>query len=88
LAQQYSVDKAPGIVIAAQDGNTTTDYGIRYAGIPAGHEFSALINDLLLVSGRDSRLSESTRAALKDITQREVLRATAERFTPWSARKV
>jgi len=29
LAQHYNVDKAPGIVIAAKDGDTVVDYGIR-----------------------------------------------------------
>jgi alkyl hydroperoxide reductase subunit AhpF len=54
IARQYKVDKAPGIVIAGRDGDQILDYGIRYAGIPAGHEFSSLVHDLILVSGRDS----------------------------------
>jgi glutaredoxin-like protein len=65
LAQQYNVDKAPGIVIAALDGEQVVDHGIRYAGIPAGYEFSALLKDLLLVSSRDSGLDDETRQALK-----------------------
>jgi len=69
VARQYHVDKAPGIVIAAKDGNTISDYGVRYAGIPAGHEFSSLIHDLVLVSGRDSGLSPETRQQLKNISK-------------------
>jgi glutaredoxin-like protein len=69
LARQYNVDKAPTVVIAAQNGDRIIDYGIRYAGIPAGYEFSALIRDLLLVSDRDSGLNESTRAFLKGLNQ-------------------
>lgn len=67
LAQQYNVDKAPGVMIAALDGDAVVDYGIRYAGIPAGYEFSALIKDLLLVSSRDSGLDAETRDALKSL---------------------
>lgn len=64
LAQKYQVDKVPGIVIAAKNGDEIIDYGIRYAGIPAGHEFTSLIRDLLMVSVRDSGLSSETRAFL------------------------
>jgi alkyl hydroperoxide reductase subunit AhpF len=40
LANQYRVDKAPGLVIAGKEGDQIIDYGIRFAGIPSGHEFS------------------------------------------------
>lgn len=69
LAGQYQVDKAPGFVIAAQDGDRVTDYGIRFYGIPSGHEFSSLIYSLILVSGRDSGLTPETRAVLKNLEE-------------------
>ena len=68
VAQRYRVDKTPGLVIVGRDGEDLTDYGIRFAGIPAGHEFSSLIHDLLLVSSRDSGLSDQTRAYLKTLS--------------------
>ena len=43
------------------------DFGIRYAGIPSGHEFTSIIQDVLLVSGRDSGLNDQTRSFLKDL---------------------
>jgi glutaredoxin-like protein len=67
IAEKYRVDKAPGIVMVGNDSENLTDYGVRYAGIPSGHEFSSLINDLIRVSQRDSGLSEETRAQLKNI---------------------
>ena len=67
IAAQHNVDKTPGLVIAAKDGETITDYGIRFAGIPAGHEFSSLIQDFLIVSVRDSGLSAATREQLKSL---------------------
>jgi glutaredoxin-like protein len=88
LAEQYHVDKAPSLVIAAQDGATTVDYGIRYVGIPAGYEFSALINDLLLVGGRDSRLSDDTRSALKELTQPVHLQVFVTPTCPYCSRAV
>jgi glutaredoxin-like protein len=69
LAHQYRVDKAPSLVLAARDGDQLTDYGVRFAGIPSGHEFSSLIQSLILVSGRDSALDEKTRQALKALKE-------------------
>jgi len=68
LARRYNVDKAPALVLAGRDGDQIFDFGVRYAGIPAGHEFSSLIHDLVLVSGRDSGLSQPTRGFLKGLT--------------------
>lgn len=67
LAAEFNVDKVPAIVIAAKNGDEVVNYGIQYSGIPSGHEFSTLINDILLVSGRDSGLDEATRAYLKGL---------------------
>jgi glutaredoxin-like protein len=67
VAAQFNVDKAPGIVIAAKDGEQIVDFGIQYSGIPSGHEFGVLINDILLVSSRDSGLSEPVREFLKHL---------------------
>ena len=68
MAAKFNVDKAPALVIAAKDGDQVVDYGIQYSGIPSGHEFSTLINDILLVSGRDSGLDQETRDYLKNLT--------------------
>lgn len=70
LAAHYKVTgKAPAIVIAAREGDQITDLGVRYLGIPSGHEFSTLIQAILLVSGRDSGLNDTTRAYLKNLTK-------------------
>ncbi len=45
------------------------DYGVRYVGMPSGHEFSSLIHSLILVSGRDSGLKPQTRQFLKELTK-------------------
>lgn len=69
LASRFKVDKVPGLVIAGKDGEQVQDYGIRYAGIPSGHEFTSLIHDLILVSGRDSGLNQQTRDFLAGLKQ-------------------
>jgi len=76
IAGKYRVDKAPGIVLLGRDTISTVkneresqDFGVRFAGLPSGYEFSAFIQDLLLVSGRDSKLKPETRAFLKELKQ-------------------
>ncbi len=67
LAAQYNVDKTPAILIAAKNGTEVVNLGIQFSGIPAGHEFGTFINDILLVSRRDSGLSPQTRAFLQGL---------------------
>jgi glutaredoxin-like protein len=70
IAAQYHVDKTPGLVIAAKDGKT-------FAGIPAGHEFVSLIQDIIFVSSRDSGLSAATREQLKSLQKPVLLQVFA-----------
>jgi glutaredoxin-like protein len=67
MANKFNIDKVPALVIAAKDGDKITNFGIQYSGIPAGHEFGTLINDILLVSSRDSGLSTEAREFLKNL---------------------
>ena len=69
IARQYGVDKAPTLILTARNGDDLTDYGVHFSGIPSGHEFSSLIQSMILVSGRDSGLSEKTRLALKNLNK-------------------
>lgn len=88
IAQQYRVDKAPGVVIAGKDGEQILDYGIRFAGIPAGHEFSSLIHDLILVSSRESGLSTQTRAYLQQLDKPVLLQVFVTHTCPYCPQAV
>ena len=68
LAAQYKIDAAPGFVMLGVEGDNRIDYGIRAKGIPAGHEFTSLVNDLVLVSRRESNLAPETREFLHSLT--------------------
>jgi len=69
IAEQFNVDKTPGLVIAAKDDEQIFDYGVRYAGIPSGHEFSSFISDIVTVSKRDSGLGVQSREFLKKLDE-------------------
>ncbi len=62
IAEKYGIDRIPTIVIEGDK-----DYGIRYIGLPAGLEFSTLIQGILQVSKRKPNLSEKTIELLQQI---------------------
>jgi glutaredoxin-like protein len=88
LAKRYKVDGAPGYVMVGREGGRQLDYGIRFKGIPAGHEFTSLINDLVLVSQRDSNLSEETRTYLRGLKQPVHLQVFVTPTCPYCPRAV
>ncbi len=63
LARSYGVDKIPAIVLLG-DGQ---DYGVRFYGIPAGYEFTSLVEAIRLVSSGDPQLKASTMETLKNL---------------------
>ncbi|NLT66517.1 MAG: hypothetical protein GXX84_07930 [Acidobacteria bacterium] len=60
--RSYRIDKIPATVVS--NGGAS---GIRFYGIPAGYEFSSLLDAILMVSRNESGLSDETRKALQDI---------------------
>jgi glutaredoxin-like protein len=88
LAGKYKVDKAPSLVVAGKDGDQIKDYGVRFLGIPSGHEFSSLVHDLILVSGRDSGLDPKTRKFLGDLAQPVLLQVFVTPTCPYCPRAV
>jgi len=88
LAQQYKIDKAPGFVIVARDGDQLIDYGIRFYGIPSGYEFTSLVNDLVMVSSRNSALTDQTREYLKNLNSPVHLQVFVTPTCPYCPRAV
>lgn len=52
FAKLYGIDKIPAIALIGE-----RDTGIRFYGIPAGYEFTTLIEDLVDVAQRNTTLS-------------------------------
>jgi alkyl hydroperoxide reductase subunit AhpF len=61
---EYSIDKVPATVI--RNGK---DYGIRFFGLPAGYEFSALLDGILRVAKGDSGLQAESREKLAKLSK-------------------
>jgi len=63
-AQELGIDKIPAIAVLGE-----RDYGVRLYGIPAGYEFTALMEAIKVVSAGQSGLSEATREALAGVEE-------------------
>jgi len=88
VASKFNVTNAPGIVIAAKDGAEVTNLGIQFSGIPSGHEFSTLINDIVIVSKRESGLNKTTREFLKNLDKPLHLQVFVTPTCPYCPRAV
>jgi len=61
-AAEYAVDRVPAIAVVGQDASgEARDSRIRFLGAPSGYEFISLVQAVLLVGGRGSRLTEENR---------------------------
>lgn len=61
---EWKPERVPCLIVAGD-----RDYGIRFYGVPAGFEFTSLLNSILLVGSRDSGLKPETRQKLATLTQ-------------------
>ena len=59
-AAAYGIDQVPATVVEG-----ARDYGVRFLGIPAGYEFSNLIDSIIVASTGEPVLSEDTLASLR-----------------------
>jgi alkyl hydroperoxide reductase subunit AhpF len=68
-AQAFGVDVTPAVVVEG-----ALDYGIRFLGVPAGYEFSNLIDSIVAASSGEAGLSEATVTALAGLTEDVVIK--------------
>lgn len=69
-AEAYGVEGVPATLILAKDEHGhLQDYGIRFYGLPAEHEFAALLHTIFSVSKREPALSEATKRFLAELKQ-------------------
>jgi alkyl hydroperoxide reductase subunit AhpF len=68
-AAAFRLEAAPALAVrAVNEDGTEWDPGIRFLGIPAGYEFSSLVEAIVLVSTGDAVLSQASRDALAGVT--------------------
>ena len=63
-AAAYGVSETPAVAVEG-----AKDYGIRFLGMPAGYEFSNLIDSIVAVSRGEAQLKDESKAALAGLTE-------------------
>jgi len=69
ISEKYSIQYAPTTILVTEKDNVTIDYGVRFLGIPAGHEFTSLIVSLVNVSKQDSGLSKEIKEKIAKLNE-------------------
>ena len=87
LAEQYHIDKIPAVAVLS-GGDKPKDYGIRLYGVPAGYEFSTLIEDILMVGQQKSALNAKTLNELNKLTQPVTIQVFVTPTCPYCPRAV
>ena len=62
-AAAYGMEQVPATVVEG-----ARDYGVRFLGIPAGYEFSNLIDSIIAVSRGEAALTDQTKTSLASLT--------------------
>ncbi len=65
MAKKYGIERHPALAIVGDE-----DYGVRFFGVPAGKEFTTLIESIMLVSNREPVLSPEAKDLLKKIIKK------------------
>jgi glutaredoxin-like protein len=65
---KYAIRRIPATVVM-RAGAQPKDYGIRFYGIPAGYEFTTLIEDIIMVSRGESGLAPASRELLSTLKE-------------------
>lgn len=66
-AKKYGADKAPAIIVMRGTPEKHEYLGIRFYGIPAGYEFTSLLDSILTVSIGKTAISEEGQKFLKEM---------------------
>jgi len=83
LAKRYSIDKIPGFALIGEK-----DYGIRFFGVPAGYEFTTLIEDILDISNLSTNLGPEILDELAKVDKPVHMQAMVSPTCPYCPRAV
>lgn len=81
--EKYGIDKIPGIVVMDDK-----DYGIRFFGVPAGYEFTTLIENIIMVSKGDPGLAKDVLEEVDRIDQKVNLEVYISPTCPYCPKMV
>jgi glutaredoxin-like protein len=83
VADSLGIDKIPAVAVVG-----AKDYGIRLYGIPAGYEFTTLIEAIRLAATGESGLSAETKKAVARLTKPTTIQVFVTPTCPYCPRAV
>ncbi|HCZ06763.1 MAG: hypothetical protein PWP37_1303 [Thermotogota bacterium] len=84
--ERYDVEMVPALVLIPKDGK---DRGVRFYGVPAGHEFSTFLQDILIFSKQAKpQLSEESVEKLSKIDKPVDIKVFVTTTCPYCPRAV
>lgn len=81
--KRFGIERIPATAILGDH-----DYGIRLYGMPGGFQFPTLLDDLLMVSQRDSGLQQPSRDALTALRIPIAIEVFVSTISPYGPREV
>ena len=67
IKEKYNVERVPTIILLDKDKK---DYGIKFGGIPAGHEINSFVSGLIEVSGEREMFSDEMMEELNKVNKK------------------
>lgn len=88
IADQFGVDKVPAIIPLKGSGKDGKYMGVRFFGIPAGYEFTSLLDSVLTISRGVVGISEEGQDYLKNLDKDIHLQVFVTPTCPYCPRAV
>ncbi len=88
VSQKYGVDKAPAVLIMKGTKDDHKYTGVRFFGIPAGYEFTSLLDSILSVSSGEDGLSDEGKEFLKGLEKDVHIQVFVTPTCPYCPRSV
>lgn len=66
LVNKHNVERVPAFLLLDENDN---DRGIRFYGIPAGHEFTSFLSAIIEIGGNESKISDSVLERINGISK-------------------
>jgi glutaredoxin-like protein len=87
-AEKYGVDKVPAIIPLKGTSDKNEYLGIRFFGIPAGYEFTSLLDSIMTISHGEVGISDEGKEYLKSIKKEVHLQVFVTPTCPYCPRSV
>ncbi|MGA1822615.1 MAG: protein disulfide oxidoreductase [Thermoplasmatota archaeon] len=88
IAKKFGVDRTPAILVMKGTPDEYKYLGVRFFGIPAGYEFTSLLDSVLTASRGETAISDEAKKYLKELEKDVHLQVFVTPTCPYCPRAV